>query len=911
MPIESGQQLLHYRLTEKIGEGGMGVVWKATDTTLGREVAIKVLPPDFAADEERLARFDREARLLASLNHPNIAGIYGVHKVPAGDGRPETHFLAMELVPGEDLSQRLLNGPLPVEQALRIAREIATGLEAAHENGVIHRDLKPANVKVGDRPTGLSTVKVLDFGLAKVADAAAAASGDPSLSPTMTSAGTRIGMILGTASYMSPEQAAGQPIDRRCDIWAFGVVLYELLTGKRLFEGETVSHTLAAVLRAKVDLAELPKQTPAPVGRLIRRCLERDPSRRLRDIGEARILLDDLQSGRIDEPRLGDSAAPAIAPPGKGRFAWMALALVSLAALAAMALWPNERPRPSLVQSTLMPPPGWDFSPGPPLAVSRDGRHVAFVANPRSDNEQAAAESIGIWIRDLASTESRRLTDADTDSNPFWSPDGRWIGFYANGKLNKIEADGGPIIPICGATDGRGGTWNEAGTIVFQRAWNEGLMKVPAGGGTPEPLTTLNKDHFDIAHRWPYFLPDGRHFLFYVVSTTNPVTSEYSGIYVGSLDSDQTRFLLKTESRALYARGHLLYRVGSTLMAHPFDLSTLGFTGDPFPVASDVPGGAISWGGAQFGASEADVLVHLRGTQSSNTVLTWRDHDGNLLETIGKPGDYWDPALSHDGSRLALAIGADACDIWIYELERDARTRFSFETASDRQPLWSPDDGRLAYVSAQKAEGEIWVRPTSGQGDAQLVFTAGTSIALTDWSSDGRLILFDYQQLVGDDDLDIWALDMQTLEAKAYVSGRFSQGEARLSPDGRWVAYSSNESGTNEIYVQGFPEADGRWMVSNDGGARGAYTPVWSDDGRELFYKRGNSVLALPVTPGAGFALGTPRTLFGLIVKSGVGSRLVVTDKGQRILCNELPPSDPSKSGARLIQNWSTVLAAR
>ena len=901
--MQPGQDLLQYRVTEKLGEGGMGVVWKATDTTLGREVAIKILPPDFAADEERLSRFDREARLLASLNHPNIAGIYGIHQASTSGGRPATHFLAMELVPGEDLAERLTRGPLAIEEALRTARAIATGLEAAHENGVIHRDLKPANVKL----TKDGVAKVLDFGLAKAADAAASASGDRSHSLTMTSAGTQVGMILGTAAYMSPEQAAGQPVDRRSDVWSFGVVLYELLTGKRLFEGETVSHTLAAVLRAEVDLADLPKHTPARVAHLIRRCLERDPTRRLRDIGEARIVLDDVLSGRVDEPRPGDGR-PTIAAAGKGRFAWMAVALVSLVALAAMALWPDRTPRPPMVQSVLMPPRGWDFAPGAPLAVSRDGRQVAFVAYPRTDNEEATAEAIGIWVRDLASTESRRLADADTDAYPFWSPDGRWIGFFADGKLNKIEAGGGPVLPICGDTaDGRGGSWNEAGTIVFQRAWNEGLMKVPAGGGTPQPLTTLDKDRFHVAHRWPHFLPDGRHFLFYVVSTTNPVTSEYSGIYVGSLDSGETRFLLKTESRALYAAGHLLYRAGTTLMAHPFDLSTLALTGDPFPVATDVPGGAISWGGAQFGSSEDDVLVHLRGSQTTQSVLTWRDHDGNLLDTIGGPGDYWDPALSHDGSRLALAVGRDAIDIWIHDLERDSRTRFSFDPATERQPLWSPDDRRLAYASAQNAEGEIWVRPTSGQGDAELVFTADTSIALTDWSSDGRLIFFDYQQLVGDDDLDVWVLDLQTLEAKPYLAGKFAQGEARLSPDGRFLAYSSNESGTNEIYVQGFPEADGRWMVSNDGGARGAYTPVWGDDGRELFYKRGNSVLSIPVTPGVGFAFGTPRTLFGLISKSGTGSRLVVSDQGQRILCNELPPADPSMSGARLIQNWSTA----
>jgi len=903
--IEPGQQLLHYRLTEKLGEGGMGVVWKATDTTLDRDVAIKVLPPDFAADAERLARFDREARLLASLNHPNIAGIFGIHKAEATDGRAETHFLAMELVAGEDLSESLINGPLPVEQALRTAREIATGLEAAHENGVIHRDLKPANVKL----TTEGQSKVLDFGLAKAADAATA-SGDPSLSPTMTSAGTQAGMILGTASYMSPEQAAGQPVDRRCDIWSFGVLLHELLTGKRLFDGETVSHTLAAVLRADVDLADLPKQTPVRVEQLIRRCLERDPTRRLRDIGEARILLDDLLSGGADEARPEDSAVTPT-QAGKGRFAWMTLALVSLAALAVVGFWPTETPQLPRVQSTLVPPLGWDFAPGAPFAVSQDGRHVAFVAHPRSDNEEVASGSVGIWVRDLASAESRRLIDADVDAYPFWSPDGRWIGFFAGGKLNKIEVGGGPVIPICdGTNDGRGGTWSESGTIIFQREWNEGLMKVAAGGGTPEPLTTLDKDRFDIGHRWPELLPDGRHFLFYVVSTSNPVTSEHSGIYVGSLDSEETRFLLKSESRALYAGGHLLYRVGSTLMAHRFDPSTLTLTGDPAPVATDVTGGAISWGGAQFGVSE-NLLIHQRGAGSADTVLQWRDHDGNVLESIDEADGYWDATLSHDGSRLAIAIGQDTTDIWIYDLERDSRTRFSYDTAIDRFPLWSPDDSRLAYRSSQKSEGEIWIRPTSGQGEAQLVYSVDTSIILTDWSRDGKSILFDYVRRADDDEQDVWLFDTQTMEARPYLTGKFTQREARLSPDGRWVAYSSNESGADEVYVQAFPESEGRWVVSNDGGTRGAFTPVWGDDGRELFYRRGNSVLALPVTSGAGLAFGTPRRLFGLISRSGEGSALVVTDNGQRILCNELPPTAPGESGARLIQNWSTALVGK
>ncbi len=913
--MRARKDLLHYHLTEKLGEGGMGVVWQATDATLGREVAIKILPPDFAADEERLARFDREARVLASLNHPNIAGIFGIHKAPAAEGQPATHFLAMELVPGEDLSQRLLKGPLPLEQAFRTALDIATGLEAAHENGVVHRDLKPANVKL----TRDGQAKVLDFGLAKAADAARAVSGASPSSPTMTSAGTQAGMIIGTASYMSPEQAAGQPTDRRCDIWSFGVVLHELLTGKRMFEGETVSHTLAAVLRADVDLSSLPGQTPKQVEHLIQRCLERNPARRLRDIGEARILLDDVLSGRADPPQAGDGAPP-VAAAGKGRFIWMAVALVSLVvtlALAAVTLRPGTTARASLVQSTVMPPEDWDFAPSSPFAVSPDGGRIAFVARPRPDSEGVVAESIALWVHDLSSGESRRLTNHgvvagwnEAGSYPFWSPDGRWIGFFAGGKLNKIEASGGPVIPICPVADsGRGGSWNQTGTIIFQRAWNEGLMQVPAGGGTPTPLTTLDTERRHVAHRWPSFLPDGRHFLFYVVSTTDPL-SEYSGIYVGSLDSDETRFLLQSESRAIYTLGQLLYRAGSVLMARPLDLASFEFTGDRVPIGTEVPGGAISWGGAMFGASDADVLVHLRGADANQSVLTWRDRDGQVLGTIGEPDDYFEPALSHDGRRLAVAVGSNSSDIWIYDLARDSRTRLTFDAADDRQPVWSPDDRRLAYVSAQEAEGEIWIRPSSGQGEAELVFTAGTHIFLTDWSRDGNFIFFNYQQSAGEDAEDIWILDTRTSEARAYLSGRFTQRDGQLSPDGKWLMFRSDESGKAEIYVQGFPEAGSRHRVSDDAGAQWATAAVWSDDGRALFYLRANSVMMVPVTSDPGFSAGKPQALFSVAIKSNLEGRLVTADNGQRILSNELPPTDPSNSGARLIQNWSTKLGS-
>ncbi|MGD8413568.1 MAG: hypothetical protein PVF33_05020, partial [Candidatus Latescibacterota bacterium] len=425
-----------------------------------------------------------------------------------------------------------------------------------------------------------------------------------------------------------------------------------------------------------------------------------------------------------------------------------------------------------------------------------------------------------------------------------------------------------------------------------------------AGGGKSEPLTTLNSERFDVAHRWPRFLPDGRHFLFYVVSTTNTLASEYSGIYIGSLDSDETRLLLRSESRALYAQGYLLYRSGTTLMAHPFDPVSLELTGDPTPVATDVPGGAISWGGAHFGVSDrAGVLVHMRGATATSSLLQWRSLDGEPLETLGEPAGYWEPDLSHDGSRIAMSVGETAGDIWIYDLQRNVRTRFTFDPADDRNPRWGPDDGRIIFDSARKGAGEIYIRPTSGQGDVELLYESKTNIVLCDWSEDGRVVLFS-RLMLDKAGWDIWAFDMETSEASPLIAGPFDQIAASLSPDGKWLAYQSDESGTQEIYVQAFPDPNGRWMVSTGGGTQ----PVWRADGRELFYLGGRGIASVTVSTTDGFAFGSPKELFAVNLKSTVSTNYAVSNDGQRILTNELPPVDPSKIGARLIQNWTAAL---
>ena len=891
-----GKTLAHYEITALLGRGGMGEVYRANDTKLGREVALKLLPPALADDTERLARFRREARTLAGLHHGRIASLFGIEEV---DGAT---ILVMELVEGQDLSERLAaGGAFPAEDVVTMAIQIAEGLEFAHDNGVMHRDLKPANIKI----TPQGDVKLLDFGLARAFTGDSTDESSVLNSPTITAALTQVGVILGTAAYMSPEQAKGRSVDRRADIWSYGVILHEMLTGERLFKGETASETMAEVMKTEIDWDSLPGDTPDPLRRLLMRCLDRDPATRLRDIGEARVALEDLKAGRS---HILDAVpvAPAAGGFRRERLVWVALLLLAVAGAVGFTLLQPPAPEAPLVQSTLLPPVGWDFVASSPFSVSPDGRRIAYVAYARPDNKEQASGTNFIWIRDLDSAEPRQLTATDGDGYPFWSPDGRWIGYFGFGKLNKIESRGGPVIPLCDAADGRGGSWNPEGVIIFQRNWSEGLMKVPAGGGPPQQLTDLNADRVDIVHRWPTFLPDGRHFLFFVACTTNPALDENSGIYVGSLDSDESRLVLRSESRALYARGHLLYRAGTTLMAAPFDPSTRTLAGDPVAVAADIPGGAVSWGGAQFGVSDSGLLVHMRGARVMSTVLRWRDRTGTVVSTLGEPGGYWEPRLSHDGTRVAIAAGQDVADIWIHDLRNDMQTRFSFDAADERTPLWSPDDRSLVYSSAETSAGAIALRPVSGEDPAKMVFDAKTQITLTDWSQDGRHVFFNCL-VPGENGWDTWALDMETFEAGAILDGPFDQIDAHLSPDGRYLAFVSDESGINQVYVVSYPVAAGRWAVSTDKLAGRANLPMWRADGKELFYLRGSALMALPVETSGSFTFGSPRFLFSLNLNSQNAAYGPRAD-GEQILTNEMPAANRDQVGARLVQNWTALL---
>ncbi len=689
MPFE---RLAHYDIAEKIGVGGMGEVYRARDTKLGRDVALKFLPDSFAGDPERLGRFDREAKVLASLNHPNIAAIYGLEQSGA------RRFLVLELVEGEDLAQRIRRGPIPVEDTLPLARQICDALENAHEQGVIHRDLKPANIKVD--PDG--KVKVLDFGLAKALEGAPA---DPALSqsPTIITGGTIQGVILGTAAYMSPEQARGRRIDRRADIFAFGCVLYEMLSGKQAFAGETVSDTLAAVLRADPDWGAVPKDVSNETTRLLRRCLEKDPKIRLRDIGEARILIDRVSRGDVEQsPETPLASVKASIGRARRWAPWIISGALTAAALVLGAAHMNGRaPEMPIIRASILPPDEtpWDLRgthPGP-AAISPDGRHIAFTARN--------ASGTFLFVRDLESPESRMLPGTQGAGYPFWSPDSRMIGFFADGKLKRIDAGGGPPIALCEAPVGKGGSWNGDNIIAFAPSFNSAIHKVSANGGESTPVTRVDRPRGENSHRFPQFLPDGKHFIFLVRATGSSGTLGQVGtsIRLGSLSDSTSTELQPSVSNGLYASNHILFLRENVLMARPFDPDRFEFTGDAFPLLEQVrfiPGAARGI----FDASKNGILVYQSGARMPGNQLAWFDAEGKETGRLGESLEHDNPRISPDGKKVAVeiydAIGGTP-DIWIYDVDRGIRTRFTFDPSPETEPVWSPDGTRLAFASGR------------------------------------------------------------------------------------------------------------------------------------------------------------------------------------------------------------------
>ena len=827
MLLSAGTRLGPYEIAALLGSGGMGEVYRAQDTKLGRDVAIKVLPAEFARDPQRVARFEREARVLASLNHPNIAAIYGFEQL---DG---VSFLVLEYVPGE-----CIKGQLAVEDALPVARQIAEAVEYAHEKGIIHRDLKPANIKI----TPQGAVKVLDFGLAKALedDPGEVQRGD---SPTLSALATRAGMILGTAGYMSPEQAKGKRVDRRADIWAFGIVLLEMLTGKPAYAGENAAETLAFVMTRDPGLEGLPAATPAAIRKLLGRCLERDPRRRLQAIGEARIVLEapEEETGSRAEDRRGLKPA--------ARLAWSVAAAASLAAAALAIIHFRQSPPPERTLRYWVAPP--EKASIQSFALSPDGRYLAISASQAGKRR--------LWVRPLDSLEPQALSGADDAMFPFWSPDSRWIGFFAQGKLKKIASTGGPPQTLCDAPQGRGGTWNRDGLIVFTPAPRSALYRVPAAGGVPAPVTQVAAYADD---RYPIFLPDGRRFLYQVLRR-----QEKGGIHVASLDSKDSRQLLPDNSAAVYAppaggnpNGHLLFLREGTLMAQPLDPKTLQPAADLFPVAEQVPRGANN--SAPISISGNGLLVYLSGGSIQDAQLAWFDRNGKPLGNVGAPGLIRNFALSPDGKRVALTRGdIRASDLWLHELERSTEARFTFHASANSVPVWSPDGARIAFASNRGGVLDLYQKSSSGAGQEELLLQSRSVKLPAHWSRDGRFLV--YSELAPKTRWDLWVLPLEgDRKPVPYLQTEFAETQGQISPDGKWMAYTSDESGRSEIYVQPFPRGsgpEGKWKVSTAGGT----TPRWRPDGKELYYLDADDRLtAVAVKGGTAFAVGAPEPLF-------------------------------------------------
>ena len=823
MTLVAGTSIAQYRVTELIGAGGMGEVYRATDAALDRDVAIKILPEAFAQDADRLARFEREAKTLAAFNHSHIAAVYGLEKWQG------TCALVMELVDGLTLAERIAQGPIPLDEALAIALPLTEALEAAHERGIVHRDFKPANIKI--RTDG--TVKVLDFGLAKAFEPPAAATG--SHSPTITTpAMTQAGVILGTAAYMSPEQARGTPVDKRADVWAFGVVFYEMLAGRRLFDEPSVSDTSAAVLKGTLTLDALPRDTPSSIVRLVGRCLTRDWRRRLRDIGEARIAIEDAMA-HPDAAAASDAAEHGRPSRWLRLLPW-AIAVAALVA-AAVTMWAPWRTAPAPGPATrLTAEPGAQITlalggNSETVLLSPNGRLLVLVGSPRSGDRSR------LYLRPLDQLSAAPVPGTEGARNPFFSPDSRWIGFFADGKLKKIPVCGGAPVAVADAPDDRGGSWADNGWIAFSpRSGELPLYRVSADGGTAEPLTTLERG--DITHRWPQVLPGGAAVLY----TASKATGDYeeADIVVRSIGTGQTRIVHHGGYHARYLpTRHLIYVSQGTLFAVPFDVERFEITGQASPVLSGfvtTPGTAA----AQVAFSQDGTLVYVPGANARDlSSLAWLGRDGSTKPLRGEPADYRPSfRFSPDGDRLALTIASQRPDIWIFEWGREVLSRLTSNQSLDVDPLWTPDGRRITFRSARDGVDNLYWQPADGDGEPQRLTVSKIPQFPTSWHPSGKVLA--YYEFGQDTGADIWMLPVEGDErsgwkpgkATVFLARRGDESDAMFSPDGRWLAYRSEESGEDQVYVTAFPGPGARTRISTAGGK----TPRWSRNGKELFF---------------------------------------------------------------------------
>ena len=890
MLLPRGTRLGPYEIQSTIGAGGMGEVYRARDTRLDRTVAIKILPENLTGTPELHLRFEREARAISGLNHPHICTL---HDIGHQDG---IDFLVMEYLEGETLAKRLERGPLSAQELSRIATEIADALDRAHRQGVIHRDLKPGNIMLTKAGT-----KLLDFGLAKTA--LAPVGGELSSSPTLSQPLTECGTLVGTLQYMSPEQLEGKEADARSDIFAFGGVLYEMATGRKAFEGNSQASVIAAILeREPPPISSLQPCFPPALEHVVRTCLCKDPDERWQTAHD--VL---LQLKWICEA--GSQTGLPVPVIARGRFrqnlGWLAAALCLSVLLIVLPLnigyFHRNGSGPRAIRFSIPAPQGTTFDL--PLGLSPDGRNLVFVAVSGGKNQ--------LWVRPIDSLESRLLSGTEEATFPFWSPDSRFIGFFAEGRLKKIELSTGTVqtLAIESVPDPRGATWSQAGVILYSPNTVSPLYRIPASGGEATPATELDPSTGEMSHRWPQFLPDGQHFLYFAFTPGR----ENEAVYVGSLGSKDRQRILLAASEALYAPpGYLLFVRENTLMAQPFDPSKLRLTGEPIPIASGIvpEGESGPTNYAAFSVAQNGTLAYRPGA-GALTQLAWFDRHGKPLGRLGSPGSYDEPELSPDGNEVVVEQDDPQLrsrDLMLVELSHGTFSRFSFHSTSAHfTPVWSPDGSRIAFSSNPSGVLNLYWKPSSGAGSEEPLLASAASKLVDSWSLDGRFLLFESQD--PKTAFDLWVLPL-TGDRKPWVflQTPFNEAHASFSPDGRWVAYVSDESGRAEVYVRSFPKPTGKWQVSTEGGDQ----PRWRHDGHELFYLAPNQkMMAVAMIPGPAFKHGPPQAMFDIRVRrtglTDSRAHYTVTRDGQRFLVNILAEG-PNSSGIAIVVDWTAEL---
>jgi serine/threonine-protein kinase len=883
------QTIAHYRIQAKIGAGGMGEVYRATDTRLNRDVAIKVLPEALARDPERMARFEREAKVLASLNHPNIASIYGLEE---SNG---SRALVMEFVEGPTVAERIKKRRLPLEEALPIGRQIAEGLEYAHERGIIHRDLKPSNVKL--TPEG--QIKILDFGLAKAVEGEASEE-ELENSPTLSAVATRAGVLLGTAAYMSPEQARGKRVDRRADIWAFGCVLYEMLTGREAFGGETISDILACVIRAEPDWSLLAASIPPRIRELLRRCLQKDPNQRLRDIGEARIAIEEVLAGTTQGTAAAQSSYLA-APLWRRALPWAFGILLAL--VVGVGVW-ELHPRPEaaqIVHFSFSPPEGASlvFRFGStPLAISRDGTKVVFLARHGGTPQ--------LYVRRMDRLESEPLAGTDNGDNPFFSPDGKWVGFFADGKLKKVSVVGGTPVTLCDAPAGVSvtGAWAPDDSIIFALQTGSGLMRVPAAGGTPQPFTRLDTSKGEKTHHGPEILPGGKAVVY--ASASSDGRQWDWAIAVATLKTGEVKTLPIRSGHARYIPGgYLAFERQEGLFVVPFDLQRLEVTGSPFPILQE----------QGFAFSETGSLAYVpRGATLGN--LAWVDRKG-VVEPLGTPTrDYGGRVqLSPDGKRVVVVIATEnSYDVWTYDILHEALTRLTLGDGDGVAPTWSPDGRRIAFSRYKGENISIVAEAVDGSGVEETLLPAQTRTMIShilpaSWSPDGKFLV--YGQIGQSGKREIWVLPLEgERKPRTLLANQFDNGPGPFSPDGKYFAYVSNETGRNELYVMPFGNGTGKWRISTGGAA--AAMAVWGRDGKQLYYRESGNIMGVDVRTQPVFTASTPRVI---VPAKAIGTPQIVmmdpfdvSPDGERFLVHQQSSEAGQSVQINVILNWTEEL---